>query len=268
MYAPASGYYVLPQKMGFKVDDVILLSEGNKINGWYFHQSRYEKPRGIILFFHGNGENRSTHFLSLLWILKEGFDFFIFDYRGYGESDAETTPRGTVMDGVSALQWTFAQAQKENLPVVLFAQSLGGAVALRSLIEYPVATHQSVPESLKLMVFDSSFESYIRAGASVLSKHALTFLFQPLSLTLSDDWAPNQAMKKLPKIPAMVFHGDQDQVIDQRLGKELYMDLPSKKTWVTVKGGHHIDAFVLHGQTYQKILGHRLNQLIPRGSSE
>ena len=57
-------------------------SDGVALHGWFFRT--IPEAKATILVFHGNAENLSTHVNSVLWLVQEGFNVFIFDYRGYG----------------------------------------------------------------------------------------------------------------------------------------------------------------------------------------
>ncbi len=256
LYAPTRVWHVHPEQLGYTYETVSLHSDPAKIQGWWFKQSRLAEPKGFLIFFHGNGENRSSHFFSLSWMLNEGYDYFIFDYQGYGDSEGTPSPEATVRDGMTALRWFFTEAKSlryKSTPLLVFAQSLGGPVALRSLAE--LNEKDELPPSLGTVILDSSFASYPSAGASVLSQSWLTTLLQPLSwLVLSDRWAPRPKWSHLPKVKYLVLHGDRDQVIDQKLGKRLFEALPEPKSWISVEGGRHIESLFVGQGRYRKTL--------------
>lgn len=243
-----------PKNLNLAQEEVVLLSEGKKIHGWFFKQVALKDPKGLILFFHGNGENRSSHYLALSWMLEKGYDYFIFDYQGYGESEGKPSPESTVSDGISALKWFFIKAKEERYShssLIVFAQSLGGAVALRSLSEYQLI-EPIKDNAIKWVVLDSTFLSYQKAGMSLLTKSWITFLFQPLvPLLLSDRWAPIDHLTQLPKTHFLVIHGNHDRQVDFKLGNELFTSLPSPKKRMVVKGGGHINGFFIENGIYR-----------------
>lgn len=257
LYAPTNGMYASPRQMHLKFEEVRLNSEGKTLFGWHFQQTTFKQPKGFILFFHGNGQNRSSHFLALSWLLEKGYDYMIFDYQGYGESEGTPSPEGTVSDGVAALRWFFEEANREKIyedvPLMVFAQSLGGAVALRSLQDYTKMTGYVPSPNLKWVVLDSTFLSYQKAGASVLSQHWLTYLFQPLSyVLLSDEWSPKASLERLPPgVQYIVMHGNEDTLIDYKLGQDLFAALPQPKQFVLVDKGRHINGFFTDGNKYR-----------------
>lgn len=253
LYFPTSIKYSDPQKMGVNFEEVSFESgkgeERSFVKAWYFKQSKFKKTKATLLFFHGNGENRSSHFYSLFWILKEGYDFLIFDYRGYADSDGESSPKNTIEDGKNALHYLVTHV-KEDSPIFIFAQSLGGAVALKMMSE-----ENSDTQKVKALILDSTFLSYQSAGYSVLSKNWFTMIALPFVSFVSDREAPVMSLHSLPKIPLLQFHGDKDQVIDLKLGEELFRYYPGKtKEFVLVPGGQHIESlFVEKGKYRQKL---------------
>jgi fermentation-respiration switch protein FrsA (DUF1100 family) len=253
MYAPTNDLYLNPKRLQLQQEEITYLSQGKKIHGWLFHQNTMKETKGFILFFHGNGQNRSSHYLALTWLLDHGYDYFIFDYQGYGESEGKPSPEATVQDGVESLRWFFQKSKEDrykNSSLLVFAQSLGGAVALRSLAEFSISN--KVPSSLKWLILDSTFISYQRAATGILSNHWLTFLFQPLGpILISDTWSPKNHLSQLPKLNFLVMHGDHDQMIDIQLGKELYQELPQPKKWLQFSGGNHINGFFVKDGYYR-----------------
>lgn len=245
LYYPTREEHVIRSKMPLQPEDVDFVSEdGTRLHGWYFSaskvksghaQSRFQ-PGCAILFFHGNAENLSTHFFTLYSAPLRGYDYFIFDYRGYGRSEGKPSPGGTVQDGRAALRWL--QARNPGRPIVVFAQSLGGAVALRSVLDLKAEAAAEGP--VRLVVVDSSFASYRAVGRKVLSGSWITWLFQPLAgILLSDEFAPEKDLHNLAPVPLVVIHGDKDQTVDFSLGEKLFAAASEPKEFWRVPGGRH-----------------------------
>jgi fermentation-respiration switch protein FrsA (DUF1100 family) len=242
LYHPTDIFYANPSHYNVTPKEVVIESSGGtKLAAWYFssHQDHPETPpKAVLVFFHGNGENMTSHYQSLVWILKHGYDFLIFDYRGYGVSEGKPSPEMTVEDGKAAIRWTsqYWKNQHKDVPLVVFGQSLGGAIGLRSAIE----VKSEIP--IKLIVADSTFVSYEEAGQKLLANHWFTWIFQPLPyLVLSDKYAPGDRVSELSPIPLVVIHGDHDQILNYELGKEVYAKAREPKEFWPVPGGTHID---------------------------
>lgn len=256
LYYPTHGIYYDPARFGKTAEDVHFQSaDGTKLHGWFFAHTNKGKAKALLVFYHGNGENLSSHYVVLLPFLEKGYDFFIFDYRGYGQSEGEPSPKGTVADGEAALRW--AKNRAANTPLVLFAQSLGSVVALRNAIDLK----SEIP--YRYVIIDSGFQSYQTAARRILAKGWLTWPFQWLAyLVLSDRYAPEDEVSKISPTPILIVHGTADQIIDYKNGQELFAAAGEPKDFWSVEGGTHTTAFV-KSDTYRKRLLELLDKNFP-----
>jgi fermentation-respiration switch protein FrsA (DUF1100 family) len=251
LYYPTHSLHFPPARFGLEPEEVrFRAADGTPLFGWLFRHTEgapKEQPKGAILFYHGNGENLSSHYVSLIWALKKGYDFFIFDYRGYGRSEGFPSPAGTVADGEAALRWLRARYAKT--PLVIYGQSLGGAVALRNAIDLKDELH------VRAVVIDSSFASYQRVARRALAKSVLTWPLQWLPwLVLSDRFAPDGEIGKIAPVPLLVMHAESDETVPFRCGEEIFAQANPPKDFWKIPGGGHTDAFLRHGDEYQKKL--------------
>lgn len=217
---------IQPQSVSFVTED------GVKLHGWYFPAQG--KTLGKIIQFHGNGQNLTNHFVFLRNAPFRGFDHFIFDYRGYGNSEGVPTPEGLIKDGRAALSWI--SKVKPDAPLVVMGQSLGGAVALKTLIDMK----GEIP--VKQIVIDSSFSSYRSVARDIMWNHAVTWILHPIAwLIVDNSEAPGGDIKKLSPTPILIVHGDRDQTVSYRFGEELYSLAAEPKDFWQIKDGEHID---------------------------
>lgn len=254
LYYPDHYMYVNPDIMEFKPEDCVLkLANDSEIHGWYFTSS--PNPKAVIVFFHGNGQNRTSHIVGLYWILKEGYDLFAVEYPGYGETDGNPTPKNTVESGHAALR--YIQKRKPNTPIIVYGQSLGGAVAMRAVLDLK----KEVPVSL--VVADSTFLSYRKTGRVVLSKSWVTWLLQPLGwLLLDDQYAPGNKIKDLSPTPLLVIHDRKDPVIPIQLGEEVFKKAKEPKEFWEVTGGGHAQPFTgSSGLAQRRVFLEKLSRL-------
>jgi abhydrolase domain-containing protein 13 len=88
-----------------------------------------------VLFFHGNAGNIG-HRLPIAKILAEdlGCNVFFLEYRGYGLSSGEPNEKGLNIDAQTALDYIRGRKDLQSTKIVVFGQSLGGAVAI-NLVE-------------------------------------------------------------------------------------------------------------------------------------
>ena len=77
---PKNVAYKFPQSF----TEVNLTTKDNEtINALYF---TLEKPKGVILFFHGNKGNLQRWGKTVSYLLEYEYEVFVIDYRNYGKS--------------------------------------------------------------------------------------------------------------------------------------------------------------------------------------
>lgn len=227
-----------PAKINMKYEDVFLSTlSGNKIHGWYFAATTKD-VKGTVLFFHGNAENVTSHFLMLRWLPDNGYNYFIFDYPGYGLSTGKPTPENTVESGMAAVEWL--HEKKEPRPLIIYGHSLGGAIAMKTVEE----VKGTIP--LKMVIIDGSFSSYKKMSRRVLSRQWLTWWLQPVSyLFVSDKFSP-EPLEQIAPIPILFIHGTDDKVIEPQSSEEMFIQAKAPKEIWRIPGGHHGDLYEIN----------------------
>ena len=236
VFQPDKKTYVTPKMLHLRSDDVYFDSDGLRLHGWWLHAN--QAPKGIVLFAHGNAQNISTHIGSVYWLPAQGYDVFLFDYRGYGLSEGTPTLPGIHHDFAAALKYVFDRPDINKDNVFVFGQSLGAAVVL-------VATATSPYKSrLRAVIAEGAFTSYRSVAQEKLAGSWLTWLFQwPLSFTINDDFRPIDDVAKISPTPLLLIHSEADEIIPFHNALELYAAAREpKKLWV-VKNLSHIHTF-------------------------
>ncbi|MFC1485833.1 alpha/beta hydrolase, partial [Candidatus Latescibacterota bacterium] len=154
IYYPGREVVATPADIDLRFEVVrFAASDGVRLVGWWVPA---QAARGTILFCHGNAGNIS-HRLESIGIFHElRLNVFIFDYRGYGESEGHPSEAGIRLDAEAALGWIEDHQTSEDIPVIFFGRSLGGAVAARLAASHPPAA--LIIESAFTSVRDLAFE--------------------------------------------------------------------------------------------------------------
>lgn len=225
-----------PQKVRMTPEEVEFKSDlGEIIHAWYFSSTAKGPSKGTILFFHGNAENISSHFLMLHWLPAQGYNYLIFDYPGYGDSSGTPTPRNTVAAGRAAVKWI--KQEKDTRPLIIYGHSLGGIIALRTVQELKDT------QSFQALIIDGSFASYRGMGRYVLRRQWWTWPLQPLTyVLLSDSYAPDN-LSGLSPLPILFMHGDADRAVEFQNSEEMFAQAKEPKEFWLVPGGQHGNLF-------------------------
>lgn len=238
-FVPYSEHVQTPENLGLNYENVSFsAADGTRLHGWFLPAKSETKTQGTILFLHGNAENISTHIMSVRWLPARGYNVFLLDYRGFGASQGAPTFAGVQDDVESALRMLVARKDVAADRIVVFGQSLGGAIAIHRV------AHTAYRQNIRALVVESPFASYRQIARDKLASFWLTWPLQwPLSYTVSDNYSPAKAIDRVSPTPLLIIHGDKDEVVSVEHGRQLF-DLAEepKQLWI-VEGGGHIQAF-------------------------
>ena len=239
--------YFHPASTGFVYSQETFPSQnGTALAGWHF-QSQAQPAKGIVVQFHGNGENMSSHFLSVVWACKYGYDVFVFDYQGYGISAGEHSFDNARRDAIASFK--FILNKRPDLPVILLGQSLGGNILLSAFSDFQPKGR------IALVIIDSSYLSNQELAKHKVTENWFTWPFQPFAhLLISDRFQPKENLRRISPIPLLVVHGTRDAVIPLSFGREIFEAAAAPKYFWKIPKGRHIDAWIGHGGLYRKKL--------------
>ena len=172
-----------------------------------------------------------------------GYNVFVFDYRGYGDSEGSPERSGIIADSRAALDYIRGRKDIDGSRLLVLGQSLGGACALAALGE-------GSAEGVRAIAIDSSFLSYRGVANSVLGGTVLT---KPLVwLLISPGHDPADSIGKLEGVPLLFIHGDADRLVKISNGRELFDAAPEPKRFIAVSGASHMHA--LEGSTKDELV--------------
>lgn len=239
IYQPDRYLHADPHAYGINFKEYYVRSyDGTRLLAWDM-KSTTPNPENLVLMFHGNAQNLSSHAFNLTWMLEKSSDLLVFDYRGYGLSEGTPYPKGVVEDGIKFLQLAYDKFKAGNYKrFIVYTQSLGGAIAMRALEEVPWRNE------ISLLVLDSTFRSPQDVARTKL--HGLFWWM------ISSEYTAHPELSHLT-MPILVIHAPKDPIIDFKLGSELFMKAPStKKTFWNIDNGFHGDVFFVKKGIYRE----------------
>jgi len=253
-FQPSRNIFSDPSSNGLKYEAIKFSSgDGTPLTGLFFPAAG--APLATVVHFHGNAQNMTAHYPYSAWLAREGFNVFIFDYRGYGASGGKPSLDGLVMDGKAALEQALKLPGAKLGRIVILGQSLGGAIAVAAAGEAGFR-----PAAL---VLEGTFYSYKGVASAALRRHWLTWpaLWLP-PLAVSGKHSPADNIGGLA-CPKLIIHSVKDSRVPFAQGKKLFDAAPGPKEFWTVPGGH-IEAFYSYRETY----GPRLLEFLGKALAE
>lgn len=225
-YLPTRDEAGTPRDHGLGYHDVVFASrDGTRLHGWFI-PAKGAKPRATIVFSHGNAGSLGHHLPFITWLPAEGFNVFLYDYRGYGKSEGSVERRGLVEDAAAAFRTAARQPEVDPARLVSLSHSLGGAKSVAALA-------LDRPAGLRAVAVVSGFASY-RQMARIWGGN--------VGANLTDDQlAPQDLIGKLAPVPVLVMHGEADEVIPFAEGRVLAAAARDPKEFIAVPNGRHND---------------------------
>jgi fermentation-respiration switch protein FrsA (DUF1100 family) len=247
-YQPDRKVYDTPDRHGLKYEQVAFQSkDGTRLTGWFI--PAVGTPRGTVIHFHGNAQNMTAHFGFVSWLPAQGFNLFVFDYRGYGISAGTPDRRGVFEDSLAALDYISARPGIDHNRLLVLGQSLGGANAIAAVGSRP-------PGGVRAVAIDSAFASYQGiVHDKIAAIPILSYLRNPLShLLIVNDLSPEAVVANIAPTPLLIIHGTADPVVPYSHGKRLFDLAREPKQFWTIEGGEHTEAFFDPGSAYRQRL--------------
>jgi pimeloyl-ACP methyl ester carboxylesterase len=193
------------------------------VSAWYLPPTADAAP--VVLMLHGNGENLETMRQADLFgdFGRQGAGVLAVDYPGYGRSAG--TPSEDANLAAAEAGWDWLGRNAPGRPRVVAGWSLGAAVAA----QLAARRGNEVAGVMLLSPWDRL--------AEVARIHFPAFMVGAL---LPEKYDSAAAAARIAA-PALVVHGDRDDIIPVKLGRRLYEALPEPKRWVEVRGAGHND---------------------------
>ncbi|WP_159272960.1 alpha/beta hydrolase [Variovorax boronicumulans] len=243
-YYPDRVRYETPDALGLRYENVRFTSaDGTRLSGWFIPAAGRADPKaakGTVVHFHGNAQNMSSHWRFVAWLPAQDYNVFVFDYRGYGESDGAPEPRGVFEDSNAALDHVRARADVDASRLFVFGQSLGGTNAI-------AAVGSGNRAGVKAVAIESTFYSYRSIANDKLPG---------AGLLVRDDYGASKFVAAIAPIPLLLIHGTADAVIPHHHSQRLLADAKEPKQLIEVPGAGHLEPMAAprFGTTYQQAL--------------
>lgn len=243
-------YQATPAGVGLRFDALTLATDdGEALNAWHVPARDGAKARGLVIIFHGNAGNIS-HRLDYLRMFHElGYASLIFDYRGYGRSSGKPSEDGTYLDAAAAWRHGTQTLGYPAARIVLFGESLGGAVAAQlASVQRPAA-----------LVLTSTFTSVPDLGTQI-------YPWLPVRLLARIRYDTRERLASIAA-PVLIIHSRGDDIIPFRHGEQLFAAAKPPKRFLEIEGGHN-EGFVFGREVWIRGLDEFLRPALERPAAQ
>lgn len=212
-------------------------SDGVRLHGWFIRAEGGQPSAPTILHVHGNAGNIESHVGFTEYLPPAGFNLFIFDYRGYGQSEGSARRRGPLIgDSHAALDTLLGRPDIDTSRIALYGQSLGGSIALNLLADRP---------EIRAAVIESAFASWREIAANTVGGDSPGPLSRMVAwLFINDAHRPLDAIRGVD-VPVLILHGTADTLVPISHGRRLAQAGPHAEL-IELAGGEHNTLHMTH----------------------
>ncbi|KAL8823472.1 MAG: hypothetical protein Q9191_005823 [Dirinaria sp. TL-2023a] len=177
--------------------------DGEFLSAFFIRPSNKVLARKLtILMFHGNAGNIG-HRVPIAKVLEEniGCNVLMLEYRGYGLSTGTPDETGINIDAQTALDYIRNQKETEGGKIIVYGQSLGGAVAVQL-----VAKNQEAGDIAGL-ILENTFTSIKEMIPSVIppARYIARFCHQY--------WPSREVIPQITTVPILFISGLKDEIV-------------------------------------------------------
>lgn len=230
-------------------------ADGVRIHLWLIKApaSVDSKAAPTIVYSHANAGHIGFR-LPLAKLITEslGVNMILWDYRGYGNSDGTPEEEGINMDATAVLSWAHEKPDLDNRLLVLFGQSLGGAVAMRSAVMHGDKIAGALIENTFTSLSD--LVDILMPWLAPIKYWVLRMRWDTLSL------APNLTA------PVLFLSGLRDELIPPAMMAALHSAClnSSDRSIHVVPDGTHNDTFMVGGAAYLQAIRDFISRVAQR----
>ena len=220
-----------------RCEDVWLAAEdGVRLHAWFCapgagRAGAPEAADRAVLFLHGNAGNVSHRRAQIDALAALPAAVLIVDYRGYGRSEGSPSEQGLYRDARAA--WEHLTGARGFHPdrVVVFGESLGGAVA----VDLAASVRPCA------LVLQSTFTSIADMAAEVMP-------FVPRFVIRTK----MNSLEKMARVrsPVLVAHSPADEIVPYKFGRQLYEAARGPKQFYEIKNAPHNATHDVGGADY------------------
>jgi fermentation-respiration switch protein FrsA (DUF1100 family) len=217
IFYPDKKIEFLPRDVGLNSEEVFFnTSDGIQISAWFVP---HPQARHTILFAHGNAGNISHRIEKLKFFYDLGCNILIFDYRGYGKSQGRPSEKGIYLDAKAAYDYLLSRHISADA-IIGYGESIGGAVVID-------------------LAYKNKLGGLIVDGCFSCAKDMAKFIYPFIPYWVFSSRFNSEAKISSIKIPKLIIHSVNDEIVPYKLGHKLYGSALEPKEFLQIRGGHN-----------------------------
>ncbi len=224
------------------------------LRGWFIPAGN---SHATIIVCHGINANMSDFVVAAPFLHDAGYNVFLFDFRGHGDSPGHTTTFGyhEARDVRGAVRYLRDRPDCRRLGVLGY--SMGGSAALHAIAQTP---------EVRAVVVDSTFsnlQDLVASHLQFLPEAPRRFVLATLATAtwlevgiMPDNIAPVRHVAEVAPRPLLIIHGLKDGLVSPDEARALFAAAHQpKQLWLVPLAGHDKAGFVAEREYHRRVLG-------------
>ncbi len=218
VFIPREKIETNPSRWGMAYKEFFVGSD--KIHCWWIPVK--DPDAKTVLFCHGNAGNISNRLDTIRVYTEElNCNVMIFDYSGYGLSGGKVGEKATYQNARDVYSKLVDEMKIDPKKLILHGRSLGGAIASNLAVEKPCCG----------LILESCFTSIKDMAQTIFRSLPVGWVIRIKYRTIDN--------VRSVKVPVLVVHSDEDEIIPFSMGLRLYEAAPRPKRWLKIAGDHN-----------------------------
>lgn len=204
-------------------------------------------PKATIIFYHGAGGNisKNTRFAKIL--VKENFQVFMVDFRGYGKSTGKPTHINIANDAQIIFDSIVNRNDIKQYPIIVFGASMGTQIATKIT--------KDNQDKISGLILDGTISSFTDMALLSASDEQETII----SKYVTSPYSAKEDIKEIKTVPKLIIHSKKDEAVPFKQAKVVFSNANQpKEMWIYE--GIHLEAIF----KYQKEYVLKINSLLEK----
>ncbi len=177
-----------------------------------------DKPKGIVLFFHGNMNNVEHYKKYPEFFLSNQYELWMIDYPGFGKTTGKLNEN--VLYDQALIMYHLAVGNVSGDSIIIYGKSMGTGIA----------SYVASERKCRRLILETPYYSI-----PALARHY--FPFYPTSRMIKFDLPVYKHLQKT-KTSITILHGTKDEIIPFSQSIQLKKEFPEAEL-VTIQNGKH-----------------------------
>lgn len=216
-------------------ENIVLTSAGGK-SIYHVLIKPQSRPKATIFVFHGSGSKVANWSKLLEPLLADGYQLFLMEYRGFGDSEGDASHEMVMADAHRAFSYLIGREDVKNKPLLILGQSYGGQLAINVAARYS--------EDVDVLITEGAFTSF-----RDIAIYSTPWVAKPFTWAFFRNPYNSLILIQKAAMPKLIIHSQEDELVPFFMGEELFDHAGGYKEFWKIHG-EHADALIDYPQEF------------------